>query len=107
MTEEEKIAVNCSFERHRKAMISAGRDNKKNIEAAGNSLYILQRTHNDNMINRWISTPIAVSESVEDLIAFCRKQYGEGFVFDEQLRSNSYETEMGEAYFRIDRVAKV
>lgn len=29
MTEEEMMAVNCSFERYRKAMIRAGRD--KNI----------------------------------------------------------------------------
>ena len=28
MTEEEKMAVNCSFENHRKAMIRAGRDKK-------------------------------------------------------------------------------
>ena len=26
MTEEEKMAVNCSFENHRKAMIRAGQD---------------------------------------------------------------------------------
>ena len=76
MTEEEKMAVNCSFENHRKAMIRAGRGIKHVIEQAGKSLFILERTHNDNMINRWISTLIAVSESKDELITFCHTLYG-------------------------------
>ena len=52
-------------------MIRAGRDKKHVVEQAGKSLFILERTHNDNMINRWISTPTAVSESKDELITFC------------------------------------
>ena len=70
-------------------------------------LLILERTHNDNMINRWISTPIAVSESKDELIAFCHKLYGAGVEFDEKDRSKSFETDMGEAYFRIEIIALV
>ena len=107
MTEEEMMAVNCSFERHRKAMIRAGRDKKHVVEQAGKSLSVLERTHNDTMINRWISTPIAVSESKDELIAFCHKLYGAGVEFDEKDRSKSFETDMGEAYFRIEIIALV
>ena len=107
MTEEEKMAVNCSFENHRKAMIRAGRDRKHVIEQAGKSLFILERTHNDNMINRWISTPIAVSESKDELITFCHTLYGTEIEFDDKDRSKSFETDMGEAYFRVEKIALV
>lgn len=70
-------------------------------------MFILERTHNDNMINRWISTPIAVSESKDELIAFCHKLYGAGVEFDEKDRSKSFETDMGEVYFRIEIIALV
>lgn len=107
LTEQEMLALNCSFERHRKAMIRAGRDKRHVIEQAGKSLFILERTHNDNMIDRWISTPIAVSESKEELIAFCRRLYGDEVEFDDNDNSKSFETDMGEAYFRIGHVASV
>ena len=51
MTEEEMMAVNCIFERYRKARKRAGQDIRHIIEQAGKSLFILERTHNDNMIN--------------------------------------------------------
>ena len=101
------MAVNCSFESAREAMKRARRDKMHVVEQAGKSLFILERTHNDNMINRWISTPIAVSESKDELIAFCHKLYGAGVEFDEKDRSKSFETDMGEAYFRIEIIALV
>ena len=107
MTEEEMMAVNCSCERYRIARIRAGRDKKHVIEQAGKSLFILERTHNDNMINRWISTPIAVSESKDELIAFCHKLYGAEVEFNENDRSKHIETDMGEAYFDIEKIALV
>ena len=107
MTEEEMMAVNCIFERYRKARKRAGQDKKHIIEQAGKSLFILERTHNDNMINRWISTPIAVSESKDELIAFCHKLYGAEVEFDENDRSKHIETDMGEAYFDIEKIALV
>ena len=107
MTEEEKMAVNCSFERHRKAMIRAGRGIKHVIEQAGKSLFILEGTHNDNMINRWISTLIAVSESKDELITFCHTLYGTEIELDDKDRSKSLETDMGEAYFRVEKIALV
>ena len=70
-------------------------------------MFILERTHNDNMIKSWISTPIAVSESKDELIAFCHKLYGAGVEFDEKDRSKSFETDMGEAYFRVEKIALV
>lgn len=107
MTEEEMMAVNYSFERHRKAMIRASRDKKLVIEQAGKSLFILERTHNDNIINRWISTPIAVSESKDELITFCHTLYGTEIELDDKDRSKSIETDMGEAYFCIEKIASV
>ena len=76
-------------------------------EQAGKSLFILERTHNDNMINRWISTPIAVSESKDELITFCHTLYGAEIEFDDKDRSKSFETDMGEAYFRVEKIALV
>ena len=41
LTEEEMMAVNCSFETARKAMIRAAKENRSNIEKAGKSLFCL------------------------------------------------------------------
>ena len=90
MTEEEMMAVNCIFERYRKARKRAGQDIRHIIEQAGKSLFVLERTHNDNMINRWISTPIAVSESKDELIAFCHKLYGAEVEFNPSLIPDNY-----------------
>ena len=106
-TEEEMMAVNSSFELHRKAMVRAAKDNRHHIEVAGKSCYILERTHEDNMIHRWISTTIAVSTNRENLIAFCKKLYGDGIEFDEHDRTKSFDTDMGLAYFKITSVAYV
>ena len=107
MTEEEMMAVNCIFERYRKARKRAGQDIRHIIEQAGKSLFILEPTHNDNMISRWIITPIAVSESKDELIAFCQKLYGAEVEFNDKDRSKSFETDMGEAYFRVEKIALV
>lgn len=104
---EKEMEINCSFEKYRKSMIRAGRDNRHIIETAGRSLFVLERTHNDNMINRWISTPIAVSEDKGNLIELCRKLYGPNVKFDDSNRTMSVETDMGEAYFSIESIAAV
>lgn len=107
MTEEEMMAVNCSFEIHRKAVIRAGRHKKYIIEQAGKAVFIQECTLNDNMINRWISTSIAVSESKDELMAFCHKLYGAEVEFDDKDHSKSFDTDMGVAYFSIKQVALV
>lgn len=105
MTEDEMMAVNCSFEKYRKAMIRAAKDKQQVVEQAGKFVFILVRTHNDNLINRRISTPIAVSDSKRSLIEFCHRLYGADVEFDDSYRSNSVETDMGEAKFCIQQVA--
>lgn len=106
-TEEEMMGINSSFELHRKAMIRAAKDNRHNIDVAGKCLYILERTHEDNLIHRWISTTIAVSAKKEELIAFCKRLYNEDIEFDEHNRTKSFDTDMGLAYFKIKSVAYV
>ena len=107
MTEEEMLDVNCSSQINRKAMKRAGQDKRHIMEFAGKSQFVLIRYHNDNMINRWISTPIAVSEQKSSLVGFCRKLYGSCIEFDDKDRSQSVETDMGESYFCVESVASV
>lgn len=90
---------------YRKALIRAAQDNKRLIEAVGNSIYILERVCLDNMINRSISTPIAVAEIKEELINFCRSLYGDDIPFDDKGRTPTIQIPMGEASFRIKTVA--
>lgn len=70
LSEERQMEVNMSYERYRKALIRAAQNNKSMIESVGKSIYVLERTCLDNMINRSISSPIAVAETKEELIAF-------------------------------------
>ena len=79
LSEERQMEVNVSYERYRKALIRAAQENKYMIESVGKSIYVLERTCLDNMINRSISTPIAVAETKEELIAFCCSMYDEEF----------------------------
>ena len=60
-SEEKQIAVNVSYERYRKALIRAALENKYQIEEAGKSIYVHERTCLDNLISRSISSPIAVA----------------------------------------------
>lgn len=105
LSEEEQIAVNVTYERYRKALICVAQDNKYLIEAAGKCIYILDRTYFDNMINRSISSPIAVAETKEELIEFCRSMYGDEIPFDDNGKTPSIQIPMGEASFQIKIVA--
>ena len=107
LIQEEMMAGRCSLERFCKAIVGASFDSERHIEVAGSTFFILERIHKDNMIHRWIDTRIAVSANRDDLIAFCRKLYGEDIEFDEQNRTKSLETDMGIAYFQINTVALV
>ena len=99
LTEEEMMAVNCSFETARKAMIRAAKENRSNIEKAGKSLFILKRICTDNMMHRLISTTIAVSDQKEKLIDYVE--------FNERDKTPDFETGMGEGCFDIREVALV
>lgn len=105
LSEERQMAVNSSYERYRKAMIRAAQDNKRLIKAAGKSIYILERVCLDNMINRSVSTPIAVADTKEELISFCRRMYGDDIPFDENGKTPTIQLPMGETSFQIKEVA--
>lgn len=92
---------------YRKALIRAAQDNKRLIEAAGKSTYILERTCLDNMTNRSISTPIAVAETKEELIAFCCSMYGDDIPFDDNGKTPTIQIPMGETSFQIKTVARL
>ena len=106
-SEEEQMSVNVSYERYRKALIRAAQENKYQIESAGKSIYVLERTCLDNMINRSISSPIAVAVTKEELIDFCRTMYGEDVLFDENGKTPTIQIPMGEASFQIKTVANL
>lgn len=105
MTEEQQMAVNSNYECYRKALIRSAQEQRKLVEVAGGSLYVLERTCLDNMINRCISTPIAVAETKEELISFCRKIYGDSIPFDDNGKTPTIHIPMGEASFQIKTVA--
>ena len=90
---------------YRKSLIRAAMDNKKMIESVGKSIYILERTCLDNMTNRSISTAIAVAETKEEIITFCRSAYDDDISFDDNGRTPTIHTPMGEAAFCIKEVA--
>ena len=68
---------------YRKALGRAADDNRRLIEAAGKSIYFLERTCLDNMVNRAICSPIAVAETKEELIDFFFFFYGDDTLFDD------------------------
>lgn len=107
LTEEEMMAVNCSFETARKAMIRAAKENRSNIEKAGKSLFILKRICTDNMMHRLISTTIAVSDQKEKLIDFFHEHYFADVEFNERDKTPDFETGMGEGCFDSREVALV
>lgn len=90
---------------YRKALGRAADDNRRLIEAAGKSIYFLERRCLDNMINRSISSPIAVAETKEELIDFCRSMYGDDIPFDDNGNTPTIQIPMGEACFQIRKVA--
>lgn len=107
LTEEEMMAVNCSFEAARKAMKRAGMENRSNIAKAGKSLFILRRICMDNIMHRRISTAIAVSDQKEKLIDFFHEHYFADVEFNESNMTPTFETGMGEGCFDIREVALV
>lgn len=107
LSEENQMEVNLSYERYRKALIRAAQDNKCLIEAAGRSIFILERVCLDNMINRAISTPIAVAETKEVLIDFCHRMYGDDIPFGDNGNTPTIQVPMGNASFRIKTVANL
>lgn len=106
-SEEEQMSVNVSYERYRKALIRAAQENKYQIEAAGKSIYVLERTCLDNLIRRSISSPIAVAETKEKLIDFCHSMYGDDIPFDEKGKTPTIRIPMGDASFKIITVANL
>ena len=90
---------------YRKALGRAANDNRRLIEAAGKSIYFLERTCLDNMINRAICSPIAVAETKEELVDFCRRMYGDDIPFDDNGKTPTIQIPMGEACFEIRTVA--
>ena len=107
LSEERQMEVNVSYERYRKALIRAAQENKYMIESVGKSIYVLERTCLDNIINRSISTPIAVAETKEELIAFCCSMYDDDIPFDDNGKSPTIQIPMGEASFQIKTVARL
>ena len=57
------------------------------------------------MINRAICSPIAVAETKEELVDFCRRMYGDDIPFDDNGKTPTIQIPMGEACFLITRVA--
>lgn len=107
LSEEKQVSVNVSYEGYRKALIRAAQDNRCLIEEVGNSSYVLVRTCLDSMINRSISTPIAVAETKEELIDFCRSMYGDDIPFDDNGKTPTIQIPMGEASFQINTIANL
>ena len=107
LSEEKQMEVNVSYERYRKALNRAAQENKYMIESVGKSIYVLERTCLDNMINRSISTPIAVAETKDELIAFCHTKYGDDIPFDDNGKTPTIQIPMGEASFKIKTVARL
>ena len=89
---------------YRKALIRAAMTNKKMIESVGKSIYILERTCLDNMTNCYISKAIAAAETKEEIITFCRSTYGGNISFDDNGKTPTIHTLMGEASFCIKEV---
>ena len=98
---------NDPFESHRKAMIRAAREKERIMEAAEKSLFVLERIHLDNLIKRQICTLIAVSEKENNLKDFFHRHCFFNIEFDENGTTQSVETEMGIATFRIRTIAFV
>ena len=92
---------------YRKALVRAAKEREHRIEVAGRSLFILERYLDDKTIGQCIGIPVAVSANMENLVAFCRKNWGENVEFDEHNRTQSFETDMGKVYFEISTVAFV
>ena len=59
------------------------------------------------MINRSISTPIAVAETKDELIAFCHTEYGDDIPFDDNGKTPTIQIPMGKASFQIKTVARL
>ena len=107
MTVEEALNLNNAFAIYRKAMIRAAEDNRRVLATAGNSMFMLQRYHEDNLVDRWVGTPIAVSHDKDSLEEFCRKLYGQEIGFDDNDKSSVIEMKIGQAYFKIIEIALV
>lgn len=99
------MSVNHSAD-YRKALVRSALEKQRLIDAAGGSLFVLERTCLDNLINRSISTPIAVAETKEELIRFCHEIYGATIPFDGNGMTPTLRIPMGEASFQIKTVAK-
>lgn len=105
LSEERQMDVNSSYERYRKALIRAAQDNKRLVEVAGKSIYILEHVCLDNMINLTISTPIAVAETKEEIIDFCHSMYGDDIPSDDNGKTPTIKIPMDDASFQIKTVA--
>ena len=57
------------------------------------------------MVNRAICSPIAVAETKEELIDFCRRMYGDDISFDDNGKTPTIQIPMGKACFEIRTVA--
>ena len=99
------MEIDLSYFIYRKALIRTALDNKKMIESVGKSIYILERTCLDNMTNCSISTAIAVAETKEEIITFCRSTYDDGISFDDNGKTPTIHTLMDEASFCIKEAA--
>ena len=99
------MEFDLSYFIYRKSLIRAAMDNKKMIESVGKSIYILERTCLDNITNCSISTAIAVAETKEEIITFCRSTYDDDISFDDNGRTPTIHTPMGEASFCLKEVA--
>ena len=98
------MEIDLSYFIYRKALIRTALDNKKMIESVGKSIYILERTCLDNMTNRSISTAIAVAETKEEIITFCRSTCDDDISFDDNGKTPTIHTLMDEASFCIKEV---
>lgn len=98
------MEVNVSYD-YRKALVRAAQENKYMIETAGNRVFVLERIWHDNMINRVSSSPIAIAETKEKLIDFCRSMYGDDIPFDDNGHTPTIQIQMGEASFQIKEIA--
>ena len=104
LPEERPMVFDLSHFIYRKALIRAAMTNKKMIKSVGKSIYILERTCLDNMTNCYISKAIAAAETKEEIITFCRSTYGGNISFDDNGKTPTIHTLMGEASFCIKEV---
>lgn len=88
-------------------MIRAGMEKRRNMEAAGKNIFVLERICMDNLVHRTVSSIIAVSEKKEYLVEFFHEHYFSDIEFKKNGHTETIDTDMGRSRFVITDIAFV